>query len=49
MSNIAQLLVSDQDGEPMTEADWDAERPNEYVNWPILRSTNTLAHPLCAG
>jgi len=42
VSNNAQLVVSNEPGEPMTEADWDAESKDEYVNLPIRQSNDTV-------
>ena len=42
MSNDARLLISNRGGEPMTDADWDAETPKQYVNLPLLESADTI-------
>ena len=38
MSNIAQFLISNQDGPPETDEDWEAEAREDYVNEPFLES-----------
>ena len=42
MSNNAQLLISDQGGQPETEQDWDAESKEDYVNLAVLESEYTI-------
>lgn len=42
MSNIAQLLISNQNGMPVTEEDMDAEAKSDFVNIPILESESVI-------